>query len=138
MHLVRQLMTGDRADSDGPTFAQHSVLSFIERNPGCRATEIADAFGVHRSTVSRQIRGCLDHGWVSAEAGPVRAGHPLTLTPSGRGVLASAGAQRLAEVSGRVRGWTGDDVEQFARLLHRFRTATSDSSPDNSGGDPDA
>ncbi|MGW0177269.1 MarR family winged helix-turn-helix transcriptional regulator [Rhodococcus sp. NPDC003322] len=138
VHLVRQLMTGDRVDAGTPTFAQHSVLSFIDRHPGCRATEIADAFGVHRSTVSRQVRGCVDSGWVSAQAGPVRTGHPLSITPAGREVLVQAAEHRLAEVAGRVRGWSDSDVQQLGELLHRFRTAIPDSTPDNSGGDPNA
>ncbi|MFF0818415.1 MarR family winged helix-turn-helix transcriptional regulator [Rhodococcus sp. NPDC003318] len=138
VHLVRQLMTGERTAAGAPSFAQHSVLSFIERHQGCRATEIADAFGVHRSTVSRQIRGCVESGWVRAEPGPVRTGHPLTLTDAGRQALAEAGRHRLAEVAQRVQGWTDVDVDQLGQLLRRFRTATSHPDSDDTGGVPNA
>lgn len=138
VYLVRQLMTGDRTDDGAPTFAQHSVLSFIARRPGSRATEIADAFGVNRSTVSRQVRGCVDSGWISVEPGPVRSGHPLTLTPAGHQALEAAAEQRLAQVAGRVGEWPEADVERFGALLHRFRTQTPDLTTDNSGGEPNA
>ncbi|MGW6695846.1 MarR family winged helix-turn-helix transcriptional regulator [Rhodococcus sp. NPDC054953] len=138
VHLVRQLMTGDRGGDGAPSFAQHSVLSYIDRSPGCRATEIADAFGVHRSTVSRQIRGCVDSGWVVAEPGPVRTGHPLTLTDAGRSVLAAAGVRRRSEVAGRVEDWTDSDIALFADLLHRFRVPTPTPDNDTTGGAPHA
>ena len=69
VRLVRQLVAGDGPPAGSPTFAQHSLLSYIARNPGCRATQISESFGVHRSTVSRQLRVCIDEGWVRAEAG---------------------------------------------------------------------
>ncbi|WP_027502303.1 MarR family winged helix-turn-helix transcriptional regulator [Rhodococcus sp. UNC363MFTsu5.1] len=139
VHLVRQLMTGERPAEGLPTFAQHSVLSYIERNPGCRATEISEAFGVHRSTVSRQLRGCVDAGWVQAEPGPIRSGHPLSLTDAGRDVLGDADRRRRDEVGERVRDWSDADIADLARMLHRFRTSTADHDTDQSiGADPRA
>ncbi|MFC7449756.1 MarR family winged helix-turn-helix transcriptional regulator [Rhodococcus daqingensis] len=139
VHLVRQLMTGERPAEGLPTFAQHSVLSYIARNPGCRATEISDAFGVHRSTVSRQLRGCVDAGWVQAESGPIRSGHPLSLTGPGRDVLGDADRRRRDEVGDRVRDWSAADIDDLARMLHRFRTSTADHDTAQSiGADPRA
>ena len=138
VHLVRQLMTDDRADPLGPTFAQHSMLSFVDRRPGCRATEIAESFGVHRSTVSRQLRVCLERGWVSAESGPARAGHPLHLTSLGRDVLLAAEAARVAETAERTRDWSTAELDQFASLLHRFIEPHADTDDNNPGGEPNA
>lgn len=114
-------MTGDRPDEGTPTFAQHSVLAYIARNAGCRATEIADAFGVHRSTVSRQVRVCVESGWVRSEPGPIRSGHPLCVTAVGANVLGEADRLRRAEVEERTRSWSDDETAEFARMLHRFR-----------------
>lgn len=136
VHLIRQLIT--RTDSGSLTFAQHSVLSYIERNPGCRATQIAESFGVHRSTISRQIRSGVDSGWVSAEPGPVRSGNPLTLTEAGERTLADADDSRLTDVGHRVRDWRAEDVEQFAQMLHRFRVTSPVPDIDTSGGDSNA
>lgn len=122
VHLVRELMTGDRPAGGLPTFAQHAMLGYISRNAGCRATDVSDSFGVHRSTVSRQLRQCADAGWVLVEPGPVRQGRPLTLTDAGAGVLADADRERRAQVQDRLQDWSPADVTAFARLLHQFRS----------------
>ncbi|MFC9516517.1 MarR family winged helix-turn-helix transcriptional regulator [Nocardiaceae bacterium NPDC056970] len=123
VQLARELVAGGREAQGGPSFAQHSVLSFVARNPGCRATDISDAFGVNRSTVSRQLRGCLDSGWVRTEIGALRTGYPLHLTDQGTAVLAAADRRRLDEVRARVDGWSPSEISQFASVLRRFRTA---------------
>lgn len=123
VQLARDLVAGGRDAQGGPSFAQHSVLSFVARNPGCRATDISDAFGVNRSTVSRQLRGCLDSGWVRSEIGPLRAGYPLHLTDQGAAILAAADRRRLDEVRARVDSWSPTEVAEFAGILRRFRRA---------------
>lgn len=123
VQLARELIAGGRDAHGGPSFAQHSVLSFIARNPGCRATDISDSFGVNRSTVSRQLRGCLESGWVRTEAGSLRTGYPLSLTAQGTAVLAAADRRRLDEVRARVHGWSPAEIAQFADILRRFREA---------------
>jgi len=124
VQLARELVTGGRDIAGGPSFAQHSVLSFVARHPGCRATEISDAFGVNRSTVSRQLRGCLESGWVRTEPGAIRNGNPLHLTPEGAEMLADADRKRFDEVRARVRGWSPAEIAQFASTLRRFRDAS--------------
>ncbi|MDV7353238.1 MarR family transcriptional regulator [Rhodococcus oxybenzonivorans] len=128
VRLVRQLVAGDGPPAGSPTFAQHSLLSYIARNPGCRATQISESFGVHRSTVSRQLRVCIDEGWVRAEAGPLRSGHPLTLTDAGVAVLAGADARRVEEVRDRMASWSDRDIAAFADHLRRFRHGGDDPS----------
>ncbi|MFD4367815.1 MarR family winged helix-turn-helix transcriptional regulator [Rhodococcus sp. NPDC058521] len=121
VRLLRQLVADGRPEDGAPTFAQHSLLTFVARNPGCRATDISDAFHVHRSTVSRQLRVCIDEGWVHAEPGPLRTGHPLTLTATGGRVLDAATAERLEQVADRLGAWSDMEIESFADLLRRFR-----------------
>lgn len=121
VQLARELVAGGRDAQGGPSFAQHSVLSFVARNPGCRATDISDAFGVNRSTVSRQLRGCTDGGWVRADSAPVRSGRPLYLTAQGVAVLAAADRRRFDDVRARVDGWSPTEIAQFAQILRRFR-----------------
>nr|WP_072688338.1 MarR family winged helix-turn-helix transcriptional regulator [Rhodococcus marinonascens] len=132
VRLIRQLVADDVTVAGSPTFAQHSLLSFVARNPGCWATRISDAFGLHRSTVSRQLRGCVDEGWVRAEPGPLRSGHPLTLTEGGVAVLASADARRIEEVRNRLNSWSDSDVDAFVRHLRKFRRGVT--TDDSIGG----
>ncbi|MGC0363105.1 DNA-binding MarR family transcriptional regulator [Rhodococcus sp. 27YEA15] len=123
VRLTREMIVGDRRPDDQPTVAQHSFLSYIGRNDGCKATEISDEFGVNRSTISRQVRGCVDAGWVCADPGSVRQGNPLHLTDAGREYLDAANARRLDQVAERLQDWTTTEIEDFARALHRFRIA---------------
>lgn len=120
-HLVRYLTSGARAHESGLSLAQHSLLAFISRNPGCRATDISDVFGVHRSTVSRQLRHAVDKGWVEAQHGPARAGHPLHLTEHGSNVLDGVATTRLDDVRAGLSGWETEDLDRFVHLLRRFR-----------------
>lgn len=131
--LVRYLTAGERAHDGALSLAQHSLLGYIARHPGCRATDVSDAFGVNRSTVSRQLRSCVDAGWVAAEPGPTRLGHPLNLTDHGRTVLADTVGRRHDEVRAGLAGWDQDELDRFVHLLRRFRrgmdtmsTATTD------------
>ncbi|MGY0499618.1 MarR family winged helix-turn-helix transcriptional regulator [Nocardia sp. FBN12] len=119
--IVREIIAGRPVAEGIPSFAQRSALSYIERNPGCRATELADAFGVHRSTVSRQLRTCIDAGWVQPGAGSLRAGYPLTLTAAGRRAHAAAIEQDLTLLAERTNDWTARDVAEFADALRRFQ-----------------
>ncbi len=123
VQLARALVAGGRDTAGGPSFAQHSLLAYIARHPGCRATDISEAFGLNRSTVSRQLRGCVDSGWALAEPGSLRTGYPLRLTTHGVEVLAVADTRRLDEVRARLRGWSPDEIAQFANILRRFRNA---------------
>ncbi|MEU5843097.1 MarR family winged helix-turn-helix transcriptional regulator [Rhodococcus sp. NPDC047139] len=135
--LVRFLTSGERKQDSGLSLVQHSLLGFISRNPGCRATDISEVFGVHRSTVSRQLRHVVDAGWVEAGTGPARAGHPLRLTDHGAAVLEGAVMRRLDDVRAGVEGWHEDDLDRFVDLLHRFRAgvAPEDPAPDQNDGD---
>lgn len=123
VHLTRQLTMGDRHSDGLPSLAQHSFLAFIGRHDGCRATEISEVFGVNRSTISRQVRGCIAEGWVSADPGSVRQGNPLHLTAAGSKYLEAANARRLDQVASRLHDWTEVEIADFARALHRFRTS---------------
>ncbi len=106
--------------------------------PGCRATDVSDAFGVNRSTVSRQLRSCIEAGWVAAEPGPTRLGHPLNLTDRGRTVLSDTVARRHDEVRAGLAGWGQDELDRFVHLLRRFRhgvDTTSAATTDPNDGD---
>ncbi|GAB4587204.1 MarR family winged helix-turn-helix transcriptional regulator [Nocardia sp. IFM 10818] len=118
--IVREIIAGRPAAEGLPSFAQQAALSYIGRNPGCRATEIAESFGVHRSTVSRQVRACMDAGWVEAGEGSLHAGYPLTLSAAGRAVLAAANGHDLARLGERLADWTPREIADFARALRRF------------------
>lgn len=138
VNLVRFLTAGERAHDGALSLAQHSLLGYVARHPGCRATDVSDAFGVNRSTVSRQLRSCIEAGWVAAEPGPTRLGHPLNLTDRGRTVLSDTVARRHDEVRAGLAGWGQDELDRFVHLLRRFRhgvDTTSAATTDPNDGD---
>ena len=138
VHLVRFLTAGERAHDSALSLAQHSLLGFIARHPGCRATEISETFGVNRSTVSRQVRNAVEAGWVEAMAGPVRTGNPLRLTDRGRAILDDTVLRRHGEIRVGLAGWEKDDLDRFVHLLHRFRSGVewgTTRTPDQNDGD---
>lgn len=130
--IVREIVAGRPAADGVPSFTQQSVLSFVDRNPGCRATEIADVFGVHRSTVSRQVRTLMDEGWLEAGAGNPRVGFPLHLTGAGRAALSTAIGHDLARLDERTADWTTREIADLARALRRL------GHPDSTIGDDHA
>lgn len=130
--IVREIVAGRPVTEGVPSFTQQSTLSYIDRNPGCRATEIAEVFGVHRSTVSRQVRGCIDAGWVQAGEGSLRVGYPLDLTTAGRRALSAAIDRDLAGLDERTADWTAREIADLARALRRL------GHPDSTIGDDHA
>ncbi|WP_067812965.1 MarR family winged helix-turn-helix transcriptional regulator [Nocardia inohanensis] len=130
--IVREIIAGRPAVEGVPSFTQQSTLSFIDRHPGCKANAIAEAFGVHRSTVSRQLRGCVEAGWVAAGEGSLHGGYPLTLTAAGRRALAAAAGRDLIQLGERMADWTPREIAEFAEALKRFRH------PDSTTGDDHA
>jgi len=76
------------------------------------------------STASRLVDRAVRAGMVaraSDRADPRRA--VLTLTPAGNSLLATAYGFRTRYLEQVLAGWTGAEVETFARLLDRFATA---------------
>ncbi len=91
---------------------------------GARATDLADYFGIDKSTVSRQVRLLEQLGLLSREPDPedLRA---LRLVPTPEGVrrLSAARDARRRRVEERLDGWRPDDVQALAALLARYNTA---------------
>ncbi len=70
---------GRRTRSSGRSVVRPALGPLVRRaHPGCRATDISDAFGVNRSTVSRQLRGA----WTRAGCDPrsARSGPAIHFT----------------------------------------------------------
>lgn len=73
----------------GLTVSEYTLLAAIGASPGARATDLAAALDIEKSTLSREIRRLTEAGWVQAAASEGRA-VALELTPAGAGQLAAA------------------------------------------------
>ncbi|MEF2977963.1 MarR family winged helix-turn-helix transcriptional regulator [Subtercola sp. YIM 133946] len=112
-----------RARNSHPALSvvDQSLLGFIESNQGCRAIDIADHFHLNRSTVSRQLRSLADARLISMAPDPGSTrGQPIVLTQRGVEVQAEAAAEVLDALTGRLVGWTDEEVAAFADILRRY------------------
>ncbi|MWB98156.1 MarR family winged helix-turn-helix transcriptional regulator [Agromyces seonyuensis] len=99
-----------------------SLLTHLVDHPGTRAVDLAAAFRLNRSTVSRQVGGLVALGLVR-EADAEGRGRPLELTPAGRREYDAAIALLQADVAAQLDGWTDEEVARFAADLDRFEAA---------------
>ena len=111
------------------TAVEQSLLSYIGRNPGCLATDIASAFSLNRSTVSRQLHDLAALGLVTAgddDDGQARRGRPLHVTEEGADRLERSLAIHREAVRSRLDGWSESELRDFAAALERFNSVTDD------------
>ncbi|MET4062013.1 DNA-binding MarR family transcriptional regulator [Arthrobacter sp. UYP6] len=105
---------------------EQSLLAFIGSNPGCRATDIASAFSLNRSTVSRQVHALADLGLVvegdDGDHQP-RRGRALSVTDEGADRLKRSLAIHREAVRNRLDGWSEPELKDFAAALERFNAA---------------
>lgn len=115
------------------TFVEHSLLRFIATTAGTRATDIATAFSLNRSTVSRQINTLINLELVQYQDSENSADSPthessgrgkiLALTERGHSQLASSTAAHQNVVQERLTGWTDAEITSFAAALARYNAA---------------
>ncbi|WP_423919270.1 MarR family winged helix-turn-helix transcriptional regulator [Frigoribacterium sp. 2-23] len=107
------------------SFVEHSLLSFIAANPGCRAIDIAADFSLNRSTVSRQLTGLESAGLVGVGIGeePDGRGRPLHVTSKGEELLARSVDANRAALAERLVDWPVESVGRLADALNRLNTA---------------
>ncbi|MBF4600321.1 winged helix-turn-helix transcriptional regulator [Frigoribacterium sp. VKM Ac-1396] len=131
--VSRRAVARARHKSAPLSFVEHSLVTFIAANPGCRATDIAADFGLNRSTVSRQLGGLVELGLVEPGAaavgtagGEARRGQALALTDRGRELLARSVDANRSALADRLAGWTAAEVDALAAALHRLNSAFVD------------
>jgi DNA-binding MarR family transcriptional regulator len=85
---------------------------------GVRASDVAEALRLHKSTLSRIIAVLERLGLVERETSEQDArALNLSLTPSGRASLEAAISARRGRVSEALSRWPRQDVDDLARLL---------------------
>ena len=91
---------------------------------GARAADLAEYFGIDKSTVSRQVRLLEQLGLLRREPDPqdLRVLR-LVVTEEGLRRLRAARDARRQRVEERLEGWAPDDVGRLAGLLARYNAA---------------
>lgn len=99
----------------------YGLLVRLSATGGERLTDLAAAFGVGKSTVSRQVTVLERLRLLERSPDPVDArAQVLCLTSDGKARLESARSARRERFRGLLARWADADVESLARLLHQF------------------
>jgi DNA-binding MarR family transcriptional regulator len=109
------------------SFVSYTLLAHLEDREGCRATDLAAEFMLDKSTVSRQIAGLEQLGFVERRPDPRdQRVHVLRPTAAGAEVLAAATAARRAAFRRRLADWDEADLERFASYLVRYNVSATE------------
>jgi DNA-binding MarR family transcriptional regulator len=101
-----------------------TVARFCERSGrGVRGTELVEVLGVHKSSVSRGVSHLEELGLLARAPDDRDArAHLLTLTERGQAGLEEGRRRRSDEIATALAGWTPEEVEAAAAVLHRLNT----------------
>jgi DNA-binding MarR family transcriptional regulator len=112
------------------TLVSFTLLSHLEEQQGCRATDLAAHYMLDKSTVSRQVTALERLGFVERRPDPadqrVRVLHP---TRAGHKALAVAHERRRQLIRERLADWAEEDLSRFAEYLVRYTEASSAVTP---------
>ncbi|MEU5957112.1 MarR family transcriptional regulator [Streptomyces sp. NPDC047525] len=113
------------------SLVSYTLLSHLEYQGGCRATDLAAHYTLDKSTISRQVGALEKAGLVERRLDPTdHRVHVLHLTDRGIEVLAQVTDARRVAFQERLTGWGGPDLEKFAECLLRYNDAASRSGLD--------
>ncbi|WP_091190486.1 MarR family winged helix-turn-helix transcriptional regulator [Micromonospora narathiwatensis] len=99
----------------------YGLLLWLRRSGSVRLTDLAARLGIGKGTLSRQIAGLEGLGLVRRDPDPSdRRAAQLSLTEEGSRRFDAARVARFEQIRRTLQNWPERDVEDFARLLHRF------------------
>ena len=99
-----------------------TVVDLGARQPdGVRASEVAAAVGLHKSTMSRNIADLERLGLVERVPDPTDArARLLRLTDAGSEAVERSRTGRRRRLAAQMEGWSAADVRQLGTLLQRL------------------
>jgi DNA-binding MarR family transcriptional regulator len=108
-------------DASGGYFHAMPLLVALREAGALRANELADRVFSDPSTISRQVAGLVDRGYVDRQPDPDdgRASR-LVLSAAGQELLDDRLAARERQLAQMLTGWSVADRHRLADLLSRF------------------
>jgi DNA-binding MarR family transcriptional regulator len=128
--LVRRALRGTVLQAEGQQhqldLAAYSLLVRLADDGPQRSGDLARAFGVDKSTMSRKVSALERAGLVTrTEDALDRRAYQVTISPHGRRSLDRTRADRRRIYRDLLDHWSETDREAFARLLARFNADMS-------------
>lgn len=119
-----QIRTAEgEAELDRSTYA---ILGLLDDDGPQRLGQIAAAFRLDPSTITRQVQTAVRHGLAAKHTDPSdRRASILSLTDKGRSRIQSVRAYRNQALAEVLAGWPDREQKDLLRLLRRFNASVS-------------
>lgn len=119
LFVVNNGMT--RAMKQRPKAGELRLLQAVAMREGSRPSELADAMGVDRSLVTRQLRDLEEEGKVAVRPDPSDGrAFVAELTDLGRQQIAELTEFGLRRYESFVADWDAEEIHELTRLLWKF------------------
>jgi DNA-binding MarR family transcriptional regulator len=123
--LIRRALRGIALKSEGQEhnldLAAYSLLIRLADEGPQRSGDLARAFGVDKSTMSRQVASLERAGLVGRVEDPVDGrAYQVSISPRGRRALESTRTERRQLYRDLLAHWPEADRREFARLLAKY------------------
>ena len=107
------------------------ILTHLSQLGPMRGADLADAFGMDKGGVSRQVQALVDLGLVERQPDPEdRRAILLDATDEGRERLAVQRQRSSVRFDQRLSGWTDEGLAAFADQLAAYNSALADDRDD--------
>ena len=129
--LIRRVkrVMGERAREIHPDLhpITYFILTHLAVHGPLRGADLADAFGMDKGGVSRQVQTLVDLGLVERQPNPEdRRAILLDATEVGRERLRTVARSRSDRFDERLSHWSDAELSTFARQLASYNRALSD------------
>jgi DNA-binding MarR family transcriptional regulator len=121
--ITRRAAVRARGPESLLSVVDHSLVDFVSQHPGCMAIDIARYLRLNRSTISRQLSGLIDQGYVETMPGGSGNAKPLRVTSAGQDAYLRSVRMHRGGLEARMADWSDDDVALLAGLLERLGAA---------------
>ena len=106
---------------EGLSFVAYSLLTYVDINECPPASDLAEEYGLDKSTVSRQLAELETGGLLQRVSDPDHSRKlRLELTDEGSSVLFIARAGQRERLKQQLNSWSQDDVSTFGEPFWRF------------------
>lgn len=126
--MIRRIrrIIGERSRAVHPDLQPSSylMLTWLGQHGPQRASSMAEAFGIDKGAISRQIQHLVDLGLVDRAPDPDDGRATLvSATPDAVSRMAAVNEERRAWLDDRLRDWSDEELSGIVELLGRYNAA---------------